>query len=1408
MAEDKVRFFPTGIYNILSTEQQSKNPIFESGNFENPGGWIPGSDFMTSANARNTHLDIDLFPHGKIPVAFHEAVQQLSQGVPLTRSWLRQMNRRHRERFLQGDETEITCGWEPVSLPKLVIWMNTFHPGWEKKQTNLDFLEESKYNPTIQQEQFRKRKFTTMDGEKTWNEVVDQFQSQGQSETTFQKKNEELQKKLDLLLEDNPSLSTQIPPPTTPWIPNPPPIFSPPKPKTTPFIPNPSPTPIFSTVPETTPAFQPSPISSPLTNPIFVTAPEKASLIPLPLPESYIPEEEEQENITPLDPFPEAYLPPEEEQFSNEPQHVSKKQKTIAPLFPIDPFGPPPYISPFQEGLVCPLPRLHTPSSIPRWSGFDQWFEAAMKSEAPVSESPILEPPIPDPFITDDSLFKGIQPRDKEERKYLEDVKKGLEANQEKREKEAAAAKEIIPPLDPMLFAWARQGDLYAGNPTKKVLGFEEKWAKDIQRRQRIIKSIQAGNEDIANAQQDGIFYGNQAAKDLLEQQNLEIANFKLKFAHQEKELSETKQIAIQHHLDSKATYDRLWLIEQTKYESKIAEYEQIIAAFQNQNQTLPVDSSQQASNLAKIAALEQSLKDLAASHTRQMAVLQSTFDTQKSTSTIQDATRERDLLREKEETLRKLKKKEDELFHLDNIVATITKEKEDEKKIMELKLAQSKKNADDLNENLTQKAEAASKCTLFFTTKWPQKLDELLHTEFPQKVVEYLTTDVNMSLQQLSDKMKTFFINPNDTTFFQTHYNNFLTQNPFVCPPLKILDPNSLRVIAFNYLNVKINNLTLSLLPILFENYKIKNQQTFAPVSGNTTQQFITKNLKESQKDEQERLHQLLCEQYVEKMATVFSKIDKLDWDFMESPTGSVEGDADILLKSMVKKVIEMGLIDSNQDTAVNCSFKFFKDRFGPTITSKIVEARAKVKESLIEEERKKNQIANVQKNMDLNETKMEVQKTKVEEKVQNTLKEIKLQTKKDVAVATATATGKVMKKRKTKTPSQTKLSKPPTSPLTTPRQALPTAGDPLELRAPTSPPPQKLEPLNFPPIIPTPPQKQRSEEKEMLRHFIFGFPKLKLNPKGTQPLGFKRWDLEHGGIIEQKKKPSIEISKLTDYDYQTLVQITNNKTFQRFLLHGSDKEKSILLRNVILYVYRSNQYIDTEPLSVWLQMDRKKLRNMVQYFTLWFFLLDKKNHNKTMNWDEEFWHQSGSYNLISQVGILNENRYTNINNFVLFPLNRSRIDIIANTIIVDNWEKIIRYIYDHPEMIEKIAAESTTVLNVDIYSDLDPSLRGNLFNFFSLLNDIVEGSIDTIANEIGLLTHSDFMYFLDSFIKHFLARIINTDENRNGNLSKFLAKWCQPILLSSALDPLMIFPDIANDKLNVSLLFDLLKE
>jgi hypothetical protein len=177
MAEQYFRPLKNGLFIAINGKPVPKAEYIR-GTEEDPGGWLPSDKFAQSDHIQGMHLDVNLFPHGKNPVVFDDAVKELLDGKQLTMEWMKEMNAKHRQRFYDGHDEEMTCGFEPLSIEKLVNYMNTFHPGWQKHQTPTTFREmnRQKIHSTNLQKRNEKRTFAAHDGTKTWKEMKDRYQ--------------------------------------------------------------------------------------------------------------------------------------------------------------------------------------------------------------------------------------------------------------------------------------------------------------------------------------------------------------------------------------------------------------------------------------------------------------------------------------------------------------------------------------------------------------------------------------------------------------------------------------------------------------------------------------------------------------------------------------------------------------------------------------------------------------------------------------------------------------------------------------------------------------------------------------------------------------------------------------------------------------------------------------------------------------------------------------------------------------------------------------------------------------------------------------------------------------------------------------------------------------------------------
>jgi len=198
MAEHYFRPLKRGLYLAVNGKQALPEAKYFRGTNGDPGGWVASKDFASSKHIQGMHLDVNLFPHGKTPVVFEDAVNELVNGKQLTIEWLKEMNAKHRKRFYDGDDSEMTCGFEPLSVEKLVSWMNTFHPGWQKNQrpSNLNLINWTKGRLDTVQKRNQKKTFATDDGTKTWEQMVEFFKKK--------------QPFSDLLTPERKPLSTQI----------------------------------------------------------------------------------------------------------------------------------------------------------------------------------------------------------------------------------------------------------------------------------------------------------------------------------------------------------------------------------------------------------------------------------------------------------------------------------------------------------------------------------------------------------------------------------------------------------------------------------------------------------------------------------------------------------------------------------------------------------------------------------------------------------------------------------------------------------------------------------------------------------------------------------------------------------------------------------------------------------------------------------------------------------------------------------------------------------------------------------------------------------------------------------------------------------------------------------------------
>lgn len=175
MAEQHFRPLRKGLYIAINGKDDLSKAKYIRGTSENPGGWLPSQNFLQSEHAQNMHLDLNLFPNGKLPKVFVDAVESLNRGEQLSIEWVKDMNAKHRQAFYNGDEEELTCGFDPISIEKLVDYMNVFYPGWQAKQkwSTLRDIDTTKGKLTTIQNRNSKRTFNHKDGIKTWSEMVE-----------------------------------------------------------------------------------------------------------------------------------------------------------------------------------------------------------------------------------------------------------------------------------------------------------------------------------------------------------------------------------------------------------------------------------------------------------------------------------------------------------------------------------------------------------------------------------------------------------------------------------------------------------------------------------------------------------------------------------------------------------------------------------------------------------------------------------------------------------------------------------------------------------------------------------------------------------------------------------------------------------------------------------------------------------------------------------------------------------------------------------------------------------------------------------------------------------------------------------------------------------------------------------
>ena len=213
MAEHYFRPLKQGLFISINGKDDLSKAKYIRGTKKDPGGWLPSDKFAASDHVQGMHLDANLFPHGKTPVVFEDAVKELLEGKQLTIEWLKEMNSKHRQRFYDGDDDEVTCGFEPLSVEKLVNWMNTFHPGWQEKQRPVDLkdIHWTKGRLETIQKNNKKRKYETMDGVKSWDQMMERYKS-----PTAMKIKYYLNQKKPPNDENPPSNSSNNPPPGAP----------------------------------------------------------------------------------------------------------------------------------------------------------------------------------------------------------------------------------------------------------------------------------------------------------------------------------------------------------------------------------------------------------------------------------------------------------------------------------------------------------------------------------------------------------------------------------------------------------------------------------------------------------------------------------------------------------------------------------------------------------------------------------------------------------------------------------------------------------------------------------------------------------------------------------------------------------------------------------------------------------------------------------------------------------------------------------------------------------------------------------------------------------------------------------------------------------------------------------------
>lgn len=157
---------------IFVSESPPVNALFVRGNYQNPGNWLPSLSFVRGEIVKQKHLDINLLPYGTPPIVYQDAINQVLHGQEISLQWIKEMNRKHRQRFYDGDESEITCGFEPLSTKGLKSLLKFYYPEWEISSNNLDSNTEKRKREDVlyDEEVFKRQKFTFNEIQKA-NEV-------------------------------------------------------------------------------------------------------------------------------------------------------------------------------------------------------------------------------------------------------------------------------------------------------------------------------------------------------------------------------------------------------------------------------------------------------------------------------------------------------------------------------------------------------------------------------------------------------------------------------------------------------------------------------------------------------------------------------------------------------------------------------------------------------------------------------------------------------------------------------------------------------------------------------------------------------------------------------------------------------------------------------------------------------------------------------------------------------------------------------------------------------------------------------------------------------------------------------------------------------------------------------------